>query len=336
MTTQWGGKAPDGSDIITATIGSQKLQATIISFGACLQDLRLQHFDFPLVLGYADITDYISNTSYFGAVVGRNANRIAQGRCLLNGQILHLTKSVNDHHQLHGGPNGSTFRNWQLVSKKTNQVVLQDILPHGHMGFPGNLCVQITYTITQQTLDVKIEACADQTTLCNFMLHNYFNLDDSLNLDHHFLSVAATTYLPTNQSGIPIGNEASIVNTDYDYRTMKSLNKFMTERSLDHNFCIRNNPGVLQKVAQLNSCSSGLSMQLSSTEVGLQVYNAAHVSVEANKSLHGRTYYPYSGLALEPQGWPNAVNEGKFPSTILHPSETYLQHTSYQFDINTG
>lgn len=336
MKTECCGIAPDGSDIIMATIGSHQLQATIISFGACLQDLRLQHFDFPLVLGYADVANYISNGSYFGAVVGRNANRIAQGRCLLSGQQLHLTKAINDQHQLHGGPNGSSFRNWQIVSKTPNQVVLQDMLPHGHMGFPGNLCVQITYTIQQQTLDVKIEANTDQTTLCNFMLHNYFNLDNSLNLDHHFLSVTAKTYLPTNTSGIPIGNETDVDSTDYDYRTIKNLNKFMFEGPLDHNFCIKNKPGVLQEVAQLESCCSGISMQLSSTEVGLQVYNAADVSVEANKSLHGRTYHPYSGLALEPQGWPNAANEGQFPSCVLHPSETYLQHTSYQFDMHTG
>jgi len=325
-------KAPDGSDIITVTIGNNQLQATIISFGACLQDLRFKHFDFPLVLGYADITDYISNASYFGAVVGRNTNRIAQGCCRLNGQELHLTKAINHQHQLHGGPNGSSFRNWQVVSITANQMVLQDQLPHGHMGFPGNLDVQVTYTIEQQVLDVKIEARTDQTTLCNFTLHNYFNLDNSLTLNDHLLSVAATTYLPTDVCGIPIGHEARVANTEFDYRNIKSLENLVVKPSLDHNFCITKEPRTERQIAKLQSCSSGLIMQLFSTEPGLQVYNAAHVSVPAQKSLHGRTYYPYSGLAMEPQGWPNAANEGDFPSTILNPSELYLQHTRYQFD----
>jgi len=324
--------APDGSNIISVTIGDNQLQATVISFGACLQDLRLRNFDYPLVLGYADEADYTSNVSYFGAVVGRNANRIAQGRCHLNGQQLHLTKAANDQHQLHGGPEGSSFRNWQVVSVATNQVVLHDRLPHGHMGYPGNLDVQVTYTIEHHVLDIQIEACTDQTTLCNFLLHNYFNLDNSLTLTDHFLSVAAATYLPTDEGGIPLGHEASVRDTVYDFRQVKSLENLVTEPSLDHNFCITKKPGKVRALAELKSCSSGLSMQLLSTEAGLQVYNAAHVSVAAEKSLHGRSYSSYSGLAMEPQGWPNAANESTFPSTILHPREVYSQRTRYQFE----
>jgi len=299
--------APDGSNIISVTIGDNQLQATVISFGACLQDLRLRNFDYPLVLGYADEADYTSNVSYFGAVVGRNANRIAQGRCHLNGQQLHLTKAANDQHQLHG-------------------------VPHGHMGYPGNLDVQVTYTIEHHVLDIQIEACTDQTTLCNFLLHNYFNLDNSLTLTDHFLSVAAATYLPTDEGGIPLGHEASVRDTVYDFRQVKSLENLVTEPSLDHNFCITKKPGKVRALAELKSCSSGLSMQLLSTEAGLQVYNAAHVSVAAEKSLHGRSYSSYSGLAMEPQGWPNAANESTFPSTILHPREVYSQRTRYQFE----
>jgi len=158
-------KAPDGSDITCVTIGDDQLQATIISFGACLKDLRLKSFDYPLVLGFKKVEDYITNAAYFGAVVGRNANRIAKGKCVLEGHALKLTMAENDQHQLHGGPNGSSFRNWKLVSATANQVVLQDNLPDGHMGFPGHLAVQVTYTVEHNVLDVKIEATTDQTTL---------------------------------------------------------------------------------------------------------------------------------------------------------------------------
>ena len=324
--------APDGSDIVSVTIGDNLLQATVISFGGCLQDLRLRNFDYPLVLGYADAADYIGNTSYFGAVVGRNANRIAQGRCSISGQKFYLTKAGNDQHQLHGGPKGSSFRNWQLVSLTTNKVVLQDRLPHGHMGYPGNLDVQITYTIEQHVLDVQIEARTDQTTLCNFALHNYFNLDNSLTLTDHWLRISAATYLPTDISGIPFGYEASVGNTEYDYRQIKPVKHLAIQAPLDHNFCITKTPSKLKDIAELQSHSSGLNMKLFSTEAGLQVYDAAHVCVAAEKSLHGRSYPPLSGLALEPQGWPNAVNESEFPNSILHPNKVYFQHTRYKFD----
>ncbi|MCS5558003.1 MAG: galactose mutarotase [Oceanospirillaceae bacterium] len=324
--------APDGSDIFSVTIGDHLLQATVISFGGCLQDLRLKNFDYPLVLGYADVADYIGNASYLGAVVGRNANRIAHGRCSISGQKFYLTKAGNDQHQLHGGPKGSSFRNWQLVSLKTNQVVLQDRLPHGHMGYPGNLDVQITYTVEHNALDVKIEARTDQATLCNFTLHNYFNLDNSLTLNDHFLSVAAASYLPTDVGGIPLGNKASVDNTEYDYRQLKGLHNLALKPSLDHNFCITDLPGKLRPIARLQSSISGVGMQLFSSEAGLQVYNGVHVSVNARQALHGRAYGAYSGLALEPQGWPNAANEGAFPSVVLHPKQVYSQYTRYHFD----
>ena len=325
-------KAPDGSDIICVTIGDDQLKATVISFGACLKDLRLKNFDYPLVLGFKDIEDYITNAAYLGAVVGRNANRIAHGQCVLEGQPLSFTMGANDQHQLHGGPQGSSFRNWQLVSETTNQIVLQDNLPHGHMGFPGNLAVQITYTVEHNVLDVKIEASTDQTTLCNFALHNYFNLDNSLNLSHHILTVGAATYLPTDLTGIPMGHETLVAHTEFDYRHGKCLENICINSSLDHNFCIANKAGVERPSAHLKSRSSGVSLELFSTEVGLQIYDAAHVDVLAHKTLHRRRYGPCSGLAMEPQGWPNAANESAFPSTILYPSELYSQTTRYQFD----
>ena len=327
-------KAPDGSDIACVTIGDDQLQATIISFGACLKDLRLKSFDYPLVLGFKKVEDYITNAAYFGAVVGRNANRIAKGKCVLEGHALKLTMAENDQHQLHGGPNGSSFRNWKLVSATANQVVLQDNLPDGHMGFPGHLAVQVTYTVEHNVLDVKIEATTDQTTLCNFALHNYFNLDNTLTLKDHYLSVAANTYLATDTSGIPLGHEASVANTDKDYLQLKSLDGLAQKPSLDHNFCINHFSGKLKPVALLQSRLSGISMQLFSCEAGLQVYDAAHVNVNAQEALHARPYTAYAALALEPQGWPNAANEGAFPSVVLHPKDVYSQHTRFAFDID--
>jgi len=334
MSKQPFAQAPDGSDIISVTIGNDLLQATVISFGACLQDLRLKGFDYPLVLGFKNIADYIRNDQYLGAVVGRNANRIAYGKCALDGKQLNLKKNANEQHQLHGGPGGSSFRNWKVVAIATHQVVLQDTLAHGHMGFPGRLEVQVTYTIENNALDVKIEARTDQATVCNFALHNYFNLDNSLTLKDHFLTVAADTYLPTDAGGIPLGPEARVIDTMYDYRQLKRLHNVALEENLDHNFCISTNRGQLRLMAKLESRLSGVGMQLFSTQEGLQVYNGAHVNVDEHQALHQRPYGPYSALALEPQGWPNAANERAFPCVVLQPPQLYSQHTRYQFDIN--
>lgn len=325
-------KAPDGSDIICVTIGDDQLQATVTTFGACLKDLRLKNVDYPLVLGFKEVEAYVTNGAYMGAVVGRNANRIAHGHCVLQGQPLALTTGAHEQHQLHGGPQGSSFRNWQLVSVTANQLVLKDTLPHGHMGFPGQLTVQIIYTVEHNVLDVKIEAITDQATLCNFALHNYFNLDNTLTLNDHYLSIAADTYLPTDVGGIPLGHEASLANTDKDYRQLKSLDGLAQRLPLDHNFCINHYTGKLKPVALLQSRRSGVSMQLFSTEAGLQVYDAAYMKVSAQQTLHGRSYQAYSALALEPQGWPNAANEGAFPSVVLHPTDRYSQHTQFIFN----
>ena len=331
MNIKHWGKASDGSDILAVTIGSDQLQATVISFGASLQDLRLRNIDYPLVLGYEDVQGYLTNPAYLGAVVGRNANRIANAKCKLNGAQLKLTKAEGQQHQLHGGPQGSSFRNWTLVLARANKLVLRDQLPHGHMGFPGNLSVQITYRIEANVLDVKIEAQTDQVTLCNFTLHNYFNLDNSLTLEDHHLGVYSEDYLPTDDTGIPLGKKASVANSAYDYQQLRNLNSLPDGPSLDHNFCFEGGNEKLQTMATLSSKSSGICLTLESNAVGLQVYDAAHMDVYSHRTVHAKPYTAYSALALEPQGWPNAANESAFPSVVLTPGQPYMQHTRFSF-----
>ena len=158
--------------------------------------------------------------------------------------------------------------------------------------------------------------------------------DNTLTLNDHYLSVAANTYLPTDVGGIPLGHEASLANSDIDYRQLKSLDGLAQKPSLDHNFCISHFSGKLKPLALLQSRLSGISMQLFSAEAGLQVYDAAYMNVSAQEGLHGRPYVAYSALALEPQGWPNAANESAFPGVVLHPTDSYSQHTRFIFDTD--
>ena len=189
------GHMPNGEDVFQVTIESNDLQLKVLSLGAIIQDIRMKNVTHSLVLGYPRLEPYFINSGKLGAIVGRYANRISNGKATIDGKIYSLDKNQNQTHTLHGGIDGSATRNWKIIEYDKSKVKLLDKLPDGHMGFPGNLTVETTYNVNKTSIDIFIEASTDKTTLCNFTNHSYFNLDGAKNIANHSLIVNCDTCL---------------------------------------------------------------------------------------------------------------------------------------------
>ena len=323
------GKMPNGDDVFQITLESNDLQLKVLSLGAIIQDLRMKNIKHPLVLGYPKLEPYFENSGKLGAIVGRYANRIANGTATIEGKIYSFDKNQNKTHTLHGGSDGSAVRNWKIVQYNKSMVTFLDKLPDGHMGFPGNLTVETTYKVAQSTVDIVIEASTDKTTLCNFTNHSYFNLDGTKNIANHQLMVECDKVLPVDENGIPISGPIFAKDLDLDFKTGRTLNNNGNPIEVDHNFCISYTRQNLRRNAFVTA--KNISLELFSTEPGLQVYTGKGLN-SGNEKIWGK--YPYrefAGIALEPQIWPDAPNQIDFPNPLLQPGDKYKHHTRLKF-----
>ena len=264
-----------------------------------------------------------------GAIVGRYANRIANGKSKIDGKIYSFNKNQNKTHTLHGGTDGSATRNWKIIEHDKSKVKLFDELPDGHMGFPGNLKVETTYKVDKSTIDIFIEASTDKTTLCNFTNHSYFNLDGTKNIANHNLIVNCENVLPVDKNGIPLSKPVSAKELSLDFKNSRKLNNNGKPIEIDHNFCISNARQNLRTNAILSA--KNISLELLSTEPGLQIYTGNGLNSGNDKGWGGYSYKAFAGVALEPQIWPDSPNQSGFPDPFLSPNEKYKHHTKIKF-----
>jgi len=211
--------------------------------------------------------------------------------------------------------------------------VLSILDPDGRAGYPGNATIVATYELKPGgVLSVIYETTTDKPTIANVCQHSYFILDGEATTDEHELQVSADRYLPTNALQIPAGGPRDVTGTAFDFRRMKSV--VQTENGervlLDHNFCLSDERAAKREVARLRSRTSGVEMRVLTTEPGVQVYAGFKIDVPV-PGLEGRRYGPFSGLCLETQIWPDAVNQAGFPKAILRPGEVLRQETDYVF-----
>ena len=327
------GTTPDGETVYRISLSGGGLTAAVLTWGGILQDLRLAGHSAPLVLGFPTLEPYLRHPLYMGAVVGRYANRIANGRFELGGRTFEIDNGGAPGHVLHGGTRGFDRRNWTIADHGADFVVLSYFSPDGEMGFPGNLSAACTYRLTGEgRLHVAMEATSDAETICAFTQHSYFNLDDggaSPALGHK-LQVAADSYLPVDEGLIPTGETAPVAGTRYDFRTSRPIATDPDKAGYDLNFCPSRQRTPLRRVATLTGACSGIAMQLSTTEPGLQFFDGAPIPAGL-KGLDGIAYGPHAGLCLEPQIWPDAPNRPGFPSAVLKPGERYEAQIEYGF-----
>lgn len=313
----------DSTPVHRWTLERAGVRVRILSYGGIVQSAEVPDRDGRtgnVVLGFADLEGYLTHPEpYFGALIGRYANRIAGGRFPLDGLTYALALN-NPPNSLHGGERGFDKRVWDM-EPVAHGVRLSRVSAHGEEGFPGRLEVSATYTLTESgALRIAYEAVTDAPTVVNLTNHSYFNLGGSGNAGGHELRIAASRYTPVDADLIPAGAPDEVAGTRFDFREARKVGA-----GYDHNLVL--DKGVTEapvEVAELYDPASGRVLTVATTEPGLQLYTADHL---------GEPFAPGDGIALETQHFPDSPNRPDFPSTVLRPGEAYRSQTVYGFSV---
>lgn len=329
------GQLANGSDVEQITLSNDGLQLSVLTFGALIQDLRVEHggSSKPVVLGFPTLAPYLSAARHFGAVAGRSANRIKGGELPLDGEIYQLSLNENNRTHLHGGFGGFSTRNWAVTDITENSIALSLHSAAGEDGYPGAVDIGCTYRLLpQQCLAIELTAITDAPTIVNLATHSYFNLDGSPTIAAHRLMIPAETYLPVDDALIPTGERRAVAGTAFDFRQLRPVEMAgAAPQRYDHNFCIAQAPAETPiRVARLEGATGNIAMEIWSDQPGLQFYDGIGINIPAELS-GGQKLGAHAGLCLEPQLFPNAVHNESFHSPVLRPGETYKQRTEYRF-----
>jgi len=327
------GTTAKGETVYRVKISGGGLTAYIMTWGAVIQDLRLDGHQPPLVLGFDNFDDYPKYSSYFGATPGRCSNRITGGKFALDGKQYQLELNEKGVTHLHGGSDGIAKRNWEIVDLSADKVVLQIVDPDGRAGYPGNCTVTATYHLKADgVLNVVYESTADQPTPCNICQHTYFNLDGREDALGHDIMIAADEITVVDDRQCPTGELMPVDGTGFDLREMGPMERRENGEQVlfDHNFCLSGERVAKRSVALARSVNSGVSLEVRTTEPGVQFYAGFKLDV-AVPGHQGRRYGPFAGFCLETQIWPDAINHPHFPNAVLRPGEVLRQETDYVF-----
>ncbi|SDR00862.1 aldose epimerase family protein [Thermostaphylospora chromogena] len=345
MTLEQFGKLPSGESVeryVLHAPGGPRV--TVLTYGAIVQRIDVPDRDgraANVVLHCDTLEDYMRRSRYFGAVVGRYGNRIAQGRFTLDGKTYELARNQEPNH-LHGGERGFDRRVWRVEAVGDDTLTLSYTSPDGEEGYPGTLRATVTYTVTGGgdgdlgggDLRIDYHATTDAPTVVNLTNHSYFNLAGAGNGDilGHVLTLDADRYLAVDEHKIPISAE-SVAGTPFDFTRPRAVGERMGEDhpqiaiggGYDH--CWIFNPGDGVK-ARLEDPGSGRVMEVLTTEPGVQFYAGGSLDSAATP------YGPYAGLCLETQHFPDSPNRPDFPTTVLRPGEEYRSRTVYRFSTS--
>jgi aldose 1-epimerase len=344
------GTMPTGEsvDIYTMT-NPQGMEVRAITYGGIITVLRVPdrdgRFD-DVALGFDNLEGYLKNPPFFGAIIGRYGNRIGRGRFTLDGKTYALATNNGPNH-LHGGVKGFDKVVWQAESFKKDDVVgviFTHTSPDGDQGYPGNLSLRVTYTLTPRNeLEVDYEATTDQATPVNLTQHTYFNLagDGSRDVLDHMLTLHASRYTPVDATLIPSGGLATVEGTPFDFRMPAAIGARIAANDAqirygngyDHNFVIDRTGDGLVPAAHVMEPMTGRILEVSTTEPGMQFYTGNFLDGTL-KGKQGRIYKQRMGFCLETQHFPDSPNKPSFPSTILRPGETYRSKTVFTFSVS--
>jgi aldose 1-epimerase len=341
------GRLADGTDIGLFTLTSGRgLEVRAITYGAIIVSVRVPDRRGAIgdvVLGFDDLQGYLERSRYFGAVVGRYGNRIANGRFTLDGRTFQLATN-NGRNHLHGGVKGFDKVVWQAQPDRPEggaRVTFSYTSRDGEEAYPGTVNARVSYAVTDRNeLVVEYEAATDAPTPINLTQHSYFNLAGEGRADilGHVLALDADEFLPVDETMIPTGEIAAVSGTPFDFRRPTSIgsridavHEQLTRGSgYDHNFVLQGAPG-LRRAAHVVEPGSGRTLEISTTEPGVQFYSGNHLAGQAGKG--GHAYQRRSGFCLETQHFPDSPNHSHFPSTILRPGASYRSKTVFTFGV---
>jgi len=343
------GTTPTGDvvDIYTLT-NPQGMEVRVITFGGIITSLKVLDGDGRLgdiVLGFDTLEPYLKNPAYFGGIIGRYANRIANGRFTLDGQTYKLATNNPPNH-LHGGNRGFDKLVWNAEPFKRDDVVgvtFTQTSPDGDEGYPGALSMRVTYTLTPRNeLEVDYEATTDKATPVNLTQHTYFNLagDGTRDILGHRLTLQASRYTPVDKNLIPSGGMATVEGSPFDFRMQTSIGARIDANDVqmrygngyDHNYVIDRTSDGLVPAASVMEPTTRRVLEVFTTEPGLQLYTGNFLDGSL-KGKGGSVYKRRMGFCLETQHFPDSPNKPTFPNTILRPGETFRSKTVFAFSV---
>ncbi|KAG1713818.1 Aldose 1-epimerase [Nymphon striatum] len=310
------GTTRDGTAVEAITIRGHGLSTTVLTYGAIIQDVRLDGIAHSLTVGSNMLADYEGDMRYFGCVVAPVANRLRDASAVIDGAHHTFEPNLDGQHTLHSGSNGAHVCVWDIDDVTEDAVTLSYQMPDGRGGFPGNRTISAQFEIGPgPTLRLTLTTTTDAPSIANATNHSYWNLDGSNTFKGHKIIIAADHYLPTNPvDTLVTGEIRAVKNTAFDFRTMTT----MTPASplLDHTFCVAHDRGALTDRLWLEG-TSGVTMRVATTEAGVHVY-------DARDSGH-------CALAVEAQSWPDAPSNTEFPSIVVTPESPVVQITEWLF-----
>jgi len=338
IAREWFGVTPDGQRVRVFTLtNANGIEVRLTEYGGIILSIKVpdrRGVPANVVHGFPTLDGYVNDTDYVGALVGRYANRIAGGQFTLLGRRYELARNIGTSH-LHGGLRGFNKVVWQAEEFEDSSgvgVVLRYESPAGEEGYPGKLNTRVRYTLTDDdSLECDMRATTDAPTHVNLTQHSYFNLmgrDDASILDH-VLSLNAKRFLPVDARVVPTGEMREVRGTPFDFTTPTPIGlridandeQLRLGSGYDHNWVVDRTGGGLVQAATLHDPTSGRSLELLTTQPGIQFYSGNAL----------RTRRPRSALALEPQHFPDTPNHPEFPTTVLAPGAEYHAQIVYRF-----
>lgn len=297
-----------------------------------------------VVLGFDSIADYVNIPSDFGASIGRYANRIKDGKIVIDGDTIQLPQN-NFGHCLHGGPKGWQYQVYEAKQIDGTKLELVRQSPDGDEKFPGNVTAKVTYTLTDDnSIDISYEATTDKKTVINMTNHSYFNLsgDAQKPITDHLLYVNADKFTPVDSTFMTTGEILDVKGTPMDFTVAKTVGQDIDKyeydqlkngNGYDHNWVLNTNGDIKQVAARLTSPVSGITLEVYTDEPGIQVYSGNFLdgTVKGKKSI---VYNQRAAICLETQHYPDSPNKPEWPSVLLEPGKTYRSHCIFKFTVN--
>lgn len=339
IQTDYFGTMPDGDSIFQFTMKADTgIIVKILNYGGIVTEIITPDRNGNpgnIVLGFDNLDQYLAGHPYFGALIGRYGNRIADAAFTLDGNTYTLARN-NGKNSLHGGIKGFDKVVWEpeiIETEKGKALQLRYNSQDMEEGFPGNLKVSVIYELIGKDLEITYKATTDKPTPVNLTNHSYFNLAGEGTILDHLLELKASHYTPVNQELIPTGEIAPVEGTPFNFMVAKPIGRDIenTAGGYDHNYVVDREFFSLEWIGRLEDPKSGRILDIYTTEPGVQFYSGNFLdgSLKSGEKIYSR----HSGLCLETQHFPDSPNQREFPSTILRPGETYRSKTVYRFDV---
>lgn len=341
------GTLADGTKVYRWTLSNGGTRLRVLSYGGVVQSLEIpdrRGRTANVSLGFDNLPDYAAKSPYFGGLIGRYGNRIAEGRFTLDG-VTHQLPLNDGPNSLHGGDRGFDKRVWDIEPFTTHGdvgLVLSRTSPDGEAGYPGTLAVRVVYTLTARgEWRIDYSATTDRATVLNLTSHTYFNLagEGSGSIDGHVLELAASRYTPVGPTLIPTGELAKVARTPFDFRRAGAIGEAVRTpheqighgKGIDHNYVL--DKGLTSRpeyALTVTEPGSGRVMKMYTTEPGMQFYSGNFLDGTLT-GTSGRVYRQGDAFCLESQHFPDSPNQPAFPSTVLRPGDTYRSTTVHAF-----